>query len=215
MTKKVTAKEAVEQITDGMTLMIGGFLANGTAEKVIDALVEKGVKNLTIIGNDTGYPDKGIGKLLTNGQVKKFIVSYVGATPQAVELMNKGELEVEFVPQGTLAERIRSGGYGLGGFLTPTGVGTEIAAGKEHITIDGKEYLLELPLKADVAIIGASAADEAGNLVYRGTSMNFNPVMATAAKTVIAQAKEILPTGSFAPENIHTPGILVDYLVED
>ncbi len=215
MTKKITAAEAAAKVEDGMTLMIGGFLANGTAEKVIDALVERGVKDLTIIANDTAYPDKGVGKLLSNGQVKKFIVSYVGATPQAVELMNKGELEVEFVPQGTLAERIRNGGYGMGGFLTPTGVGTEIAKGKQTMTIDGKEYLLELPLKADVAIIGASVADEDGNLIYRGTSMNFNPVMATAGNLVIAEPKEFVKRGELKPETIHTPSILVDYLVEE
>lgn len=214
MPKTITADHAAEMIRDGMTIMFGGFLANGTAEKVVDALEKRGVKDLTIIANDTAYPDKGVGRLLTNGQVKKFIVSYVGATPLAVELMNAGKLEVEFVPQGTLAERVRAGGTGLGGFLTPTGVGTEIAQGKQHLTIDGREYLLELPLRADVAIIGASEADEAGNLIYRGTSGNFNPLMAMAADMVIAEPKKIVPTGEILPEAVHTPGILVDYLVK-
>lgn len=214
MPKTITADQAAEMIRDGMTIMFGGFLANGTAEKVVDALEKRGVKDLTIIANDTAYPDKGVGRLLTNGQVKKFIVSYVGATPLAVELMNAGKLEVEFVPQGTLAERVRAGGTGLGGFLTPTGVGTEIAQGKQHMTIDGREYLLELPLRADVAIIGASEADEAGNLIYRGTSGNFNPLMAMAADMVIAEPKKIVPTGEILPEAVHTPGILVDYLVK-
>lgn len=214
MPKTITADHAAEMIRDGMTIMFGGFLANGTAEKVVDALEKRGVKDLTIIANDTAYPDKGVGRLLTNGQVKKFIVSYVGATPIAVELMNAGKLEVEFVPQGTLAERVRAGGTGLGGFLTPTGVGTEIAQGKQHLTIDGREYLLELPLRADVAIIGASEADEAGNLIYRGTSGNFNPLMAMAADMVIAEPKKIVPPGEILPEAVHTPGILVDYLVK-
>lgn len=214
MPKTITAEQAAEMIRDGMTIMFGGFLANGTAEKVVEAIEKRGVKDLTIIANDTAYPDKGVGRLLTNGQVKKFIVSYVGATPLAVELMNAGKLEVEFVPQGTLAERVRAGGTGLGGFLTPTGVGTEIAQGKQHMTIDGREYLLELPLRADVAVIGASEADEAGNLIYRGTSGNFNPLMAMAADMVIAEPKKIVPTGEILPEAVHTPGILVDYLVK-
>lgn len=214
MPKTITAEQAAEMIRDGMTIMFGGFLANGTAKKVVEAIEKRGVKDLTIIANDTAYPDKGVGRLLTNGQVKKFIVSYVGATPLAVELMNAGKLEVEFVPQGTLAERVRAGGTGLGGFLTPTGVGTEIAQGKQHMTIDGREYLLELPLRADVAVIGASEADEAGNLIYRGTSGNFNPLMAMAADMVIAEPKKIVPTGEILPEAVHTPGILVDYLVK-
>lgn len=200
-------------IKDGMTVMIGGFLGNGMPERLMEALAESGVKDLTIISNDTTYPDKGIGKLLTNGQVKKLIVSYIGATPLASELMNSGEIEVEFVPQGTLAERVRAGGFGIGGFLTPTGKGTVVAEGKRVIEVDGKEYLLELPLRADVAIIGASVADEAGNLVYKGTSRNFNPLMAAAADTVIAEPKQMVAKGSFEPENVHTPGMLIDYLL--
>lgn len=215
MTKTISVLQAVDMIKDGMTLMVGGFLANGAAESVLNALAESGVKDLTVIANDTAYPDRSVGKLLSNGQIKKLIVSYIGATPQAVEMMNAGTLEVEFVPQGTLAERVRVGGCGLGGFLTPTGVGTDVAKGKQHMTIDGREYLLELPLRADVALIGASEADEAANLVYRGTSMNFNPMMATAADVVIAEPKKMVATGDILPEHVHTPGILVDHIVID
>ena len=214
MSKFIDLKEAAAKIKDGMTIMVGGFLANGSPEALIDALVESGVKDLTLICNDTAYPDKGVGKMLTNGQFRKLIVSYIGATPQASEMMNSGELEVEFVPQGTLAERIRAGGSGLGGFLTPTGVGTVVAEGKQVMTIDGKDYLLELPLHADVAIIGASKADESGNLVYGGTSRNFNPVMATAADLVIVEPKEVVPVGEIRPEDVHTPAILVDYIIK-
>lgn len=213
MSKFIDITEAADKVKDGMTIMVGGFLANGSAERVIDAIVEKGTKDLTIIANDSSYSDRTIGKLLKNGQVKKLIVSYIGATPEAVTMMNNGELEVEFVPQGTLAERVRAGGSGLGGFLTPTGVGTEIAEGKEHITVNGREYLLELPLRADVALIGASVADGHGNLVYKGTSGNFNPLMATAADIVIAEPKETVESGTIAPECVHTPYILVDYVV--
>ena len=215
MAKKISLKEASSMIKDGMTIMVGGFLANGTLEKMIDAIAESGVKDLTIISNDTGYPDKGVGKLLKNRQVKKLIVSYIGTTPDAIEQMNSGELEIEFSPQGTLAERIRSGGFGLGGVLTPTGIGTIVEEGKEKITVDGKQYLLEKPLHADVALIGASVADDAGNLIYRGTTRNFNPLMATAADTVICDAKERVKTGEIKPEDVHTPSIFVDYIIEE
>ena len=212
MKKHVTLEEAVAQINDGMTLMIGGFLAVGAPTQIVDALVEKGVKDLTIICNDTAFPDQSIGKLIVNRQVKKLYVSHIGTNPETSNQMNAGELEVEFCPQGTLAERIRAKGAGLGGVLTATGLGTIIAEGKEVITVDGKEYLLEKPLGADVAIIGASIADEAGNLIYKGTTQNFNPLMATAADIVIAEAEEVVPTGSLAPETIHTSGVYVDYL---
>lgn len=210
----ITLQEAVAHIKDGMTVMIGGFLGNGMPEELMKALSESGVKDLTIISNDTTYADRGIGVLISNGQVKKLIVSYIGATPLASELMNNGELEVEFVPQGTLAERVRAGGFGLGGILTPTGLGTVVAEGKQIINVDGKDYMLEKPLRADVAILGASEADEAGNLIFNGTSRNFNPLMATAADTVIVEPKKIVATGSIKPENVHTPGILVDYIIK-
>ena len=214
MSKFISLKEAASKIKDGMTIMVGGFLANGSPETLIDEIVKSGVKNLTLICNDTAYPDKGVGKMLSNKQFKKLIVSYIGATPEASEWMNRGDIEVEFVPQGTLAERVRAGGTGLGGFLTPTGVGTIVAEGKQVMTIGGKDYLLELPLHADVALIGASKADRSGNLIYNGTSRNFNPIMATAADVVIAEPKEIVETGEISPENVHTPAILVDYIVE-
>lgn len=214
MSRKITVADAVAKVKDGMTIMVGGFLANGTPNTLIDALAKSGVKDLTLICNDTAYPDKGVGQLIANRQVKKLIVSYIGTTPEASEMMNKGEIEIEFTPQGTLAERVRAGGCGLGGFLTPTGVGTIVAEGKQLMEIDGKKYLLELPLRADIAFIGASKADENGNLIYRGTSRNFNPLMATAADLVIAEAKEIVPVGDILPENVHTPGVLVDYILE-
>lgn len=215
MSKFITLQEAADKVKDGMTIMVGGFLANGTPEALIDKLVESGVKDLTLICNDTAYPDKGVGKMLSNGQFKKLIVSYIGATPQATEMMNNGEIEVEFVPQGTLAERVRAGGTGLGGFLTPTGVGTVVADGKQVMNIDGKDYLLELPLHADVALIGASKADREGNLIYSGTSRNFNPLMAMAADVVIVEPQQMVPTGEISPENVHTPSILVDYIVKE
>lgn len=214
MSKLISLKEAVSKVKDGMTIMVGGFLANGTPESIIDALVESGVKNLTLVCNDTAYPDKGVGKLLVNGQLKKLIVSYIGATPQASEMMNAGDIEVEFVPQGTLAERVRAGGCGIGGFLTPTGLGTVVAEGKQVVNIDGKDYLLEKPLHADVALIGANVADNAGNLRYKGTSRNFNPLMAAAADVVIVEPKEMVETGEIDPDDVHTPGILVDYILE-
>ena len=212
MKKQVTLEEAVDFIKDGMTLMVGGFLAVGAPTQIVDALVEKGVKDLTLICNDTAFPDQSIGKLIVNRQVKKLYVSHIGTNPETSNQMNAGELEVEFCPQGTLAERIRAKGAGLGGVLTPTGLGTIIAEGKEVIVVDGKEYLLEKPLGADVAIIGASIADEAGNLIYKGTTQYFNPLMATAADIVIAEAVEVVPTGTLAPETIHTSGVYVDYL---
>lgn len=214
MSKFISLEEATKKVKDGMTIMVGGFLANGTPETIIDSLVKSGVKDLTLICNDTAYPEKGVGKLLMNGQLKKIIVSYIGTTPAASEMMNNGEIEVEFVPQGTLAERVRAGGCGLGGFLTPTGVGTIVAEGKQVVNIDGKDYLLEKPLRADVALIGASVGDKSGNLMYRGTSQNFNPLMATAADTVIAEVKELVETGGIPAESVHTPAMLVDYILE-
>lgn len=212
MKKEITLEEAVAKVQDGMTLMIGGFLAVGAPTQIVDALVEKGVKDLTIICNDTAFPDKSLGKLIVNHQVKKLYVSHIGTNPETANQMNAGELEVEFCPQGTLAERIRAKGAGLGGVLTATGLGTLVEEGKEKVTVDGKEYLLEKPLGADVAIIGASIADESGNLIYKGTTQNFNPIMATAAEVVIVEAEQVVKTGGLAPETIHTSGVYVDYI---
>lgn len=214
MSKFITVEEAVSKIKSGMTLMIGGFLANGTPNRIVEALSKTDVKDLTIIANDTAYPDKGIGLLITNKQVKKVIASHIGTNANTIQQFNDKELVVEFSPQGTLAERIRCGGAGLGGVLTPTGLGTVIEEGKEKVTVDGKEYLLEKPLHADIALIGANICDETGNAIYKGTTQNFNPMMATAADLVIVEAQEVVKTGAISMEQVHTPGIFVDYIVK-
>ncbi|GAB7086342.1 CoA transferase subunit A [Marinifilum fragile] len=215
MNKIISINEAVSKVKDEMTLMIGGFMSVGTANNMVDQLVKAGVKNLTIICNDTAFADKGLGKLIANKQVKKVITSHIGTNPATIEQMNNGEIEVEFCPQGTLAERVRSGGAGLGGVLTPTGLGTIIAEGKEVIIVDGKEYLLEKPLRADIALIGASISDNQGNLIYKGTTQNFNPLMATAADLVIAEAEKMVEVGEISPEQVRTPSIFVDYIVNN
>ncbi|WP_346890000.1 acetate CoA-transferase subunit alpha [Clostridium sp. UBA1056] len=214
MNKLISIDEAVAKIQDGMTVMIGGFLAVGTPEAIIDALVKKGVKDLTIIANDTGFPDKGIGKLIVNKQVKKTIASHIGTNKETGNQMNSGEMEVELSPQGTLAERIRCGGAGLGGFLTPTGLGTIVQDGKEVITVDGQEYILEKPLKADVALLFGSKVDKKGNVYYNQATRNFNPLIATAADTVIVQAEELVEVGDIDPNVVMTPYIFVDYIVK-
>lgn len=213
MNKIISINEAVDKIKDGMTVMIGGFLANGTPEKLIDALVERGVKNLTLICNDTGFPDRGVGKMVVAKQFKRIIVSHIGTNPETANQMNSGETIVDLVPQGTLAERIRCEGTGLGGFYTPTGIGTEVEEGKEKKVINGKEYLFELPLRADVALLFGSVVDKKGNIVYNKTMKNFNPIMATAADTVIVQAEKIVEIGDIDPELVMTSGIFVDYIV--
>lgn len=215
MNKLISIDEAVAKIQDGMTVMIGGFLAVGTPEAIIDALVKKGVKDLTIIANDTGFPDKGIGKLIVNKQVKKTIASHIGTNKETGNQMNSGEMEVELAPQGTLAERIRCGGAGLGGFLTPTGLGTIVQDGKEVITVDGQEYILEKPLKADVALLFGSKVDKKGNVYYNQATRNFNPLIATAADTVIVQAEELVEVGDIDPNVVMTPYIFVDYIVKE
>ena len=214
MNKIITVEEAVKKINDGMTIMIGGFLAAGSPHAIIKGLVEKNVKNLTLIVNDTGFADKGIGLLISNRQVKKVIASHIGTNTATLEQFNNKELEIEFVPQGTLAERVRCGGAGLGGVLTPTGLGTVVEEGKQVINVNGKDYLLETALRADVALIGASIADESGNLYYKCTTQNFNPLMATAADLVIAETKEMVKIGEIAMENVHTPALFVDYIVK-
>ena len=214
MANIVTKEQALEKIKNNMTLMVGGFLAVGTPEILVDGLVEKGVRDLTVIANDTGFPDKGVGKLVVNKQLKKVIVSHIGTNPETGRQMNLKELEVELVPQGTLAERIRAGGSGLGGVLTPTGLGTIVEEGKQVVTVDGREFLLEKPLKADVALLKAAVADKAGNLIYRRSSRNFNPVMAMAAETVIVVAEKIVEIGEIDPDQVMTPGIFVDMIVQ-
>ena len=214
MAKIISMAQAMDQIKDGMTIMIGGFLAVGTPEKLVDGILQKNVKNITVVANDTGFPDKGVGKLVVNKQLNKAIVSHIGTNPETGRQMNAGELEVELVPQGSLAEKIRAAGFGLGGILTPTGVGTPVEQGKQKITVEGRDYLLELPIKADVALVKAHKADKAGNLVFRCAARNFNPLMATAAEIVIVEAEQIVEIGKIGPDEVMTPGIFVTYLVQ-
>lgn len=209
----VTARQAAELVPDGARVMIGGFMGVGTPARVIDALVARGAHDLTLIANDTARPDVGIGRLIAAGCVARVIVSHIGTNPNTQSLMIAQQIEVELVPQGTLAERIRAGGAGLGGVLTPTGVGTVVQEGKRVVEINGHDYLLEMPLRADVALIAARSADYMGNLVYSLTARNFNPVMAMAADLVIAEPGEIVPVGVLPPDSIHTPGVLVSHLV--
>lgn len=212
--KKIEITDAVALINDGDTIMVGGFMTNGTPEKLIDALVEKGVKNLTLICNDAGLINKGVGKMVSKHQFSKIVASHIGLNKEAGQQMNRGETVIDLVPQGTLIEQIRSGAFGLGGFLTPTGIGTLIEEGKQKMTIDGKEYLLEKPIKADVALILADTADELGNLQYKGSENNFNSLMAANATTTIVEARKIVPVGALNPNFVHTPNIFVDYLVQ-
>jgi len=212
MDKLISLQDAASKVKSGMTIMVGGFLTNGGPNKIMDIIAESDVKDLTIICNDAAYPDKGLGKLIANRKVKKIVTSYIGSNSAAIDQMNAGELEVEFSPQGTLAERIRAKGAGLGGVLTPTGLGTVVQEGKRVIEIDGREYILEKPINADLAFVAASVADEAGNLYYKGTTRNFNPIVAMAADNVIVETEEIVKVGTFIPENVHTPAILVDFI---
>jgi len=212
--KAITAAEAAALITDGSSVMFGGFMGVGTPTRIVDALVARGARDLTIIGNDTARPGLAIGKLIDAGCVAKCIVSHIGTNPVTQKKMIAGEIAVDLVPQGTLAERIRAAGAGLGGVLTPTGVGTKVDDGKPVIEVEGRSFLLEKALHADVAIILAHEADYNFNLTYRLTATNFNPVMALAAKLVIAEAGEIVPVGVIPPDAVRTPGILVTHLVE-
>lgn len=214
MTKIHTLEEALKNIKENTTIMVGGFLGVGTPETIIDGLIVNGIKNLTVIANDTSFPDRGIGKLISNKQVKKVIVSHIGTNPETGKQMNSREIEVELVPQGTLAERIRAGGAGLGGFLTPTGIGTIIEDGKQKFNINEKEYLLELPIRADIAIILGAKVDKKGNIYYDKAARNFNPLMAMAADLVIVEADKIVEVGSIDPNDVMTPGIFVDIIVQ-
>ncbi|MDB4497726.1 3-oxoacid CoA-transferase subunit A [Gammaproteobacteria bacterium] len=213
MNKKITVEDAAAKIKDGMTVMMGGFLANGGANRVIDALLKTDVKDLTIICNDTSYDAVGLGQLFAAKKIKKVIASYIGANKASQQQMNDGEIQVEFVPQGTLAERVRCGGCGLGGVLTQTGLNTIVEEGKQKIEVAGKEYILETALHADVALVGASLADESGNLVYYGTSQNFNPLMAMAADVVVAEVDKVVKVGEIAPEVVRTPAACIDFMV--
>jgi acetate CoA/acetoacetate CoA-transferase alpha subunit len=211
--KTICLKDAVAMIPDGARVMIGGFMGVGTPERLMDELVRQGKRGLTVIANDNALPGIGIGKLISAGVVTKTIASHIGLNPETQKKMLANEIEVELVPQGTLVERIRAGGYGLGGVLTPTGAGTVVESGKRRINVDGKPYLLETPLRADFALVQAFLADYLGNLYYALTARNFNPVIAMAADTVIVEADNIVPTGVITPDNVMTPAPVVDYIV--
>ncbi len=209
------AQEAVSGLLrDGMTLMVGGFGLCGIPENLILALRDSGVKDLTIISNNAGVDDFGLGLLLQTRQIKKMISSYVGENKTFERQLLEGSLEVELVPQGTLAERIRAGGAGIGAFFTRTGVGTKVAEGKETRIIDGHEYVLEMPLKADLALVKAYKGDTSGNLVFRKTARNFNPMMATAAAKTLVEVEHLVEPGEIDPDHVHTPGIYVDRILQ-
>jgi acetate CoA/acetoacetate CoA-transferase alpha subunit len=204
---------AAAMIPEAASLMIGGFMAVGTPERMIDAIVARGVGGLTVIANDTAMPGRGIGKLISAGLVRHVIASHIGLNPETQAKMISGQITCELVPQGTLIERIRAGGMGLGGVLTPTGLGTEVEEGKQVVTVEGNRFLVETPLKADFALIGAWQADYVGNLSYMLTAHNFNPIIALAGRTVIAEADSIVPVGVIPPDAVKTPGVLVDHLL--
>jgi acetate CoA/acetoacetate CoA-transferase alpha subunit len=214
MNKAIKVAQAVEMIPDGASLLIGGFMGVGSPHRIIDELVRQNRKRLKVIANDTGRPDFGIGRLITAKCVDRLIATHIGLNPETQRQMLAQEITAELCPQGSLAERIRAAGFGLGGILTPTGVGTVAAEGKGTINLDGKDFLLELPIKADFALLGAHRADYNGNLEYALTARNFNPLMAFAGATVIAEPDEIVPVGVIPPDSVITPHVLVDYLIE-
>jgi acetate CoA/acetoacetate CoA-transferase alpha subunit len=211
--KTISLQGAVAMIPDGARLMIGGFMGVGTPHRVVDELVRQGKRGLTVIANDNALPGIGIGKLVSAGLVRKTIASHIGLNPETQKRMLAGEMEVDLVPQGTLIERIRAGGFGLGGILTPTGVGTVVEEGKRRIEVDGRPYLLETALRADFALVQAFASDYLGNLQYALTARNFNPVIAMAADKVIVEAENIVPVGMIGPDQVMTPAPIVDYLI--
>lgn len=214
MAKVMSITEAGALVKDGMSVMVGGFLGCGSPDQLLDQILENGVKDLTVISNDTCFPGKSVGKLQDEHRIKKLFATYIGGHPETGRQMHSGEMEVVLVPQGTLAERIRCAGFGLGGFLTPTGVGTIVQEGKDVIEVEGIPYLLEKPLKADVALIKADKADRKGNLTFRKAARNFNPIMATAADLVIVEVEEIVDLGEIDPDLVHTPGVFVHVIVK-
>lgn len=214
MKNAIKPSDAASLVPDGATVLIGGFMGVGSPHRIIDALVARNAKGLTVVANDTAMPGNGIGKLVTAGCVSKVIASHIGLNPETQEKMISGEIEVDLVPQGTLVERIRAAGVGLGGILTPTGLGTLVEEGKQKVTVNGKDFLLEEPIKGDFALIAAHQADYVGNLEYSLTAHNFNPIMALAGETVIAEPQTIVPIGVISPDAVKTPGVLVDHLLE-
>jgi acetate CoA/acetoacetate CoA-transferase alpha subunit len=211
--KSVSAEEAVAMIPHGASIMVGGFMGVGTPERLLDELVRQKKSGLSLISNDAAVPGKGVGKLFEGGQVTNMVGTHIGLNPKAQQQMLGKQVCINLIPQGTFVERIRAGGCGLGGVLTPTGVGTLVEEGKQKIDVNGKPYLLETALRADFALVHAFLADYLGNLTYALTARNFNPVMAMAADTVIVTAEHIVPVGVIAPDHVVTPGPLVDYLV--
>jgi acetate CoA/acetoacetate CoA-transferase alpha subunit len=214
MKTAIRADAAAALIPDGATVLIGGFMAVGTPHRLIDALVRRGARDLTVVANDTAMPGRGIGKLISAGAVRRLVASHIGLNPETQAKMMSGEIEVELVPQGTLVERIRAGGVGLGGVLTATGMGTPLEQGKRVVDVDGRRFLLEMPIRGDFALIAARQADYLGNLQYSLTAHNFNPIMALAGDTVIAEPDLIVPVGVIPPDFVKTPGVLVDHLLE-
>lgn len=213
MAKVTTAEEAASKVGDGATILMGGFLGHGSPNAIIDELVRQGRKDLTLITNDTWRPGLSNGKLIRAKAVRKLICTHIGTNSETQAQYNAGEIEIEFCPQGTFVERIRAGGFGLGAVVTPTGYGTKVAEGKRTIEIDGKGYLVELPLKADFALVGVHRADYLGNLQFAWTDRNFGPVMIPAGDTVIVEVNELVPTGSIPPDQVAVPHILVDHIV--
>lgn len=214
MVQILCVEEAISKMQDGMSMAIGGFLGCGSPDVLIDEVINQGYKNLTLICNDSGFPGRGVGKLQDFNRLSRVYASYIGGHPDTGRQMQSGEVDVILTPQGSLAEKLRAAGAGLGGILTPTGVGTIVEEGKEVLTVEGKKYLLELPLRPDVALLKAHKADKNGNLVFRKAARNFNPVMATAAKLVIVEVEEIVEIGEIDPDMVHTPGVFVDILVK-
>lgn len=214
MKRAICPDAAAALIPDGATVMIGGFMGVGSPHRLIDAMVAANKKDLTVIANDTGLPGVGIGKLITARCISRVVASHIGLNPETQKRMLAGEIEVELAPQGTLAERIRAAGFGLGGVLTKTGLGTLAAEGRRVIDIDGEQWLYAPPLRAEFALIAAERADYNGNLLYQLTARNFNPVMAMAGSIVICEPREIIPVGTIAPDSVDTPGVLVDHLIE-
>jgi acetate CoA/acetoacetate CoA-transferase alpha subunit len=211
--RTLSLEQSVAMIPNGASLMIGGFMSVGTPERIVDEIVRQQKRDLTVIANDTAMPGRGIGKLVEAKLLRKVIASHIGLNPETQRQMMSEELEIELVPQGTLIERIRAGGFGLGGVLTPTGIGTSAEAGKQRVEVNGKDYLVEIALRADFALVQAFLADYLGNLSYALTARNFNPVIAMAADTVVACAEHIVPIGVIAPDHVMTPAPVVDYLI--
>ena len=211
----ISVEDAVAKIPHGASLLIGGFMAVGTPERLIDEIVRQGKRDLTVIANDTAAPGSGIGKLISARLVRKVVASHIGLNPETQQQMMAGNLQVDLVPQGTLIEQIRAGGFGLGGVLTPTGVGTEVENGKQQVQVNGRTYLVEVALRADFALVHAFLADYLGNLTYVLTARNYNPVVAMAGDMVIATAEHIVPVGVIAPDHVITPAPVVDYLVRN